>query len=201
MYRWYAVQVKAKALLFVMSMISVSVAQANIQIYPSQGIFGLDQGCRQDPNHIEANGSPIICDFSKAIQNESTRKQAQEIFVQGLQQSFPENMVSHIAQKTKHRTYVASLEVLRASEYVVNKDSTSEIFLPVTLSLKLTNILSGEVLYSDSVTLSQPIKVLSNAVDAPATRAEIEKKFQSTLLTLVQQVTQDMKAKFMVTEI
>lgn len=201
MYRWYAVQVKAKALLFAISMISVSVAQANIQIYPSQGIFGLDQGCRQDPNQIEANGSPIICDFSKAIQNESTRKQAQEIFVQGLQQSFPENMVSHITQKTKHRTYVASLEVLRASEYVVNKDSTSEIFLPVTLSLKLTNILSGEVLYSDSVTLSQPIKILSNTVDAPATKAEIEKKFQSTLLTLVQQVTQDMKAKFMVTEI
>ena len=76
------------------------MAQANIQIYPSKGIFGLDQGCRKDPNHIEANSSPIVCDFSQAIENESTRKQAQEFFVQGLKQSFGENMVSHIAQKT-----------------------------------------------------------------------------------------------------
>ena len=109
-------------------------------------------------------------------------------------------MVSHIAQKTKNRTYMASLEVLRASEYVVNKDSTAEIFLPVTLSLKLTNILSGEVIYSDSVTLSQPIQVLSNAVDAPATKTAIKQKFQSTLLTLTQQVTQDIKSKLKVTE-
>jgi len=194
-------QVKAKALLFAMSMLSISIAQANIQIYPSQGLFGLEQQCRQDSNRIEANGSSIICDFSKAIQNESIRKQAQQFFVQGLQNSFPDQIVANISQKTKHRTYVASLEVIRASKYVVNKDSTAEIFLPVTLSLKLTNILSGEVIYSDSATLSQPIKVLSSELDSVATKAEIEKKFQSTLLTLTQQVTKDLKSKFKVTEI
>ena len=194
-------QIRVKALLFMMSMLSISVAQANIQIYPAQGLFGLEQPCRQNSSHIEANGSSIICDFSQAIQNESMRKQVQQVFVQGLTASFPDQIVANISQKTKHRTYVASLEVIRASEYVVNKDSTAEIFLPVTLSLKLTNILSGEVIYSDSATLSQPIKVLSTELSSAATKAEIEKKFQSTLLTLTQQVTQALKAKFKVTEI
>ena len=193
-------QVKAKALLFAMSMLSISVAQANIQIYPSQGLFGLEQQCRQDSNRIEANGSSIICDFSKAIQNESIRKQAQQFFVQGLQNSFPDQVVANISQKTKHRTYVASLEVIRASEYVVNKDSTAEIFLPVTLSLKLTNVLSGEVIYSDSATLSQPIQVLAAEIESAATKAAIKQKFQSTLLSLTQQVTQELNSKLKIAE-
>ena len=193
-------QVKAKALLFAMSMLSISVAQANIQIYPSQGLFGLEQQCRQDSNRIEANGSSIICDFSKAIQNESIRKQAQQFFVQGLQNSFPDQVVANISQKTKHRTYVASLEVIRASEYVVNKDSTAEIFLPVTLSLKLTNVLSGEVIYSDSATLSQPIQVLAAEIESAATKAAIKQKFQSTLLSLTQQVTQELNSKLKISE-
>ena len=38
-------------------------------------------------------------------------------------------------------------------------------------------------------------------MDAPATKTDIKQKFQSTLLTLVQQVTQDIKSKLMVSEI
>lgn len=91
--------------------------------------------------------------------------------------------------------------MIRASEYVVNKDSTAEIFLPVTLSLKLTNILSGEVIYSDSATLSQPIQVLASDINAAATRQAVQQKFQSSLLTLTQQLTADLQQKFKVSEI
>jgi len=166
----------------------------------SKGIFGLEQGCRTDPSKYEANGSSIVCDFSQAIDNEIIRKQAEQFFVQGLKQSFGEQIVDTISQKTKNRTYIASLEVLRASEYIVKKDSTAEIFLPVTLSLKLTNVLSGEVIYSDSVTLSQPIQVLTTEIDSTATKTAIKQKFQSTLLTLTQQVTQELKSKLKVSE-
>ena len=193
-------QVKAKALLFVMSMLSISVAQASIQIYPSQGIFGLEQGCRTDPNKYEANGSSIDCDFSRAIDNPATRKQAEQIFLQSLKQNFGTQIVDTISQKTKNRTYIVSLEVLRASQYIVKKDSTAEIFLPVTLSLKLTNILSGEVIYSDSATLSQPIQVLTAEIESAATKAAIKQKFQSTLLSLTQQVTQELNSKLKIAE-
>ncbi|OTG74383.1 hypothetical protein B9T38_03010 [Acinetobacter sp. ANC 4218] len=184
-----------------MPMLFSAVAHADIQIYPSKGIFGLEQGCRADPNKYEANGASIVCDFSQAIDNDVIRKQAEQLFVQGLKQSLGEQIVDSISQKTKHRTYVASLDVLRASEYIVQKESTAEIFLPVTLSLKLTNVLSGEVIYSDSATLSQPIQVLSSELESAATKAAIKQKFQSTLLSLTQQLTQDLKTKFQVTEI
>ena len=175
-------------------------ANANIQIYPSKGIFGLEQGCRADPSKYEANGSSIVCDFSQAIDNEVIRKQAEQLFVQGLKQNFGEQVVDTISQKTKNRTYIASLEVLRASEYIVKKDSTAEIFLPVTLSLKLTNVLSGEVIYSDSATLSQPIQVLTTEIDSTTTKTAIKQKFQSTLLTLTKQVTEELKSKLKISE-
>lgn len=175
-------------------------ANANIQIYPSKGIFGLEQGCRTDPSKYKENGSSIVCDFSQAIDNDVIRKQAEQLFVQGLKQNFGEQVVDTISQKTKNRTYIASLEVLRASEYIVKKDSTAEIFLPVTLSLKLTNVLSGEVIYSDSATLSQPIQVLTTEIDSPTTKAAIKQKFQSTLLTLTQQVTEELKSKLKISE-
>ena len=175
-------------------------ANANIQIYPSKGVFGLEQGCRTDPSRYEVNGSSIVCDFSQAIDNEVIRKQAEQLFVQGLRQGFGDQVVDTISQKTKNRTYIASLEVLRASEYVVKKDSTAEIFLPVTLSLKLTNVLSGEVIYSDSATLSQPIQVLTTEIDSPTTKTAIKQKFQSTLLTLTKQVTEELKSKLKISE-
>ncbi|OTG76111.1 hypothetical protein B9T26_03170 [Acinetobacter sp. ANC 4169] len=194
-------QIKLKALSLALPMLFTVWAHADIEIYPSKGIFGLEQGCRADPNTYEANGSSIVCDFSQAIDNDSTRQQAEQIFLQSLKQNFGDQVVATISQKNKHRTYVASLEVLRASEYVVKKDSTAEIFLPVTLSLKLTNILSGEVIYSDSATLSQPIQVLSSELESAATKAAIKQKFQSTLLTLTQQVAQGLKSKLNVAEI
>lgn len=82
----------------------------------------------------------------------------------------------------------------------MKKDSTAEIFLPVTLSLKLTNVLSGEVIYSDSKTLSQPIQVLATEIDSSVTKTAIKQKFQSTLLMLTQQVTQELKSKLKVSE-
>ncbi|MGE8557039.1 MAG: hypothetical protein ACN6NU_01005 [Acinetobacter sp.] len=194
-------QIKLKALCLAMPMLFSAWANADIQIYPSKGIFGLEQGCRADPNKYEANGTSIVCDFSQAIDNDVIRKQAEQLFVQGLKQSLGEQIVDSISQKTKHRTYVASLDVLRASEYIVKKDSTTEIFLPVTLSLKLTNVLSGEVIYSDGATLSQPIQVLSSDIQSAATKAAIKQKFQSTLLSLTQQLTQDLKTKLQVIEI
>ena len=202
MYWWYAMQVKPHALAAaVMLWLGGQSSYANLQVFPAQGIYGLEQPCRTSIEHIEANASSIACDFSKAVSNENIRQQVNQTFTRYLQQSLPQQVVNEISQQNKHLTYVASLEVLRASEYVVYKESTAEIFLPVTLSLKLTNVLSGEVIYTDSATLSQPIQVLSNEVASATTRAAVQQKFQSSLITLTQQLSQDLGKKFKVSEI
>ena len=191
---------KMKVLSLALPMFFSTMANANIQIYPLKGLFGLEQGCRTDISKYEPNSTSIVCDFSQAIDNSVVRKQAEQLFIQGLKKNFGEQVVDEISQKNKNRTYIASLEVLRASEYIVKKDSTAEIFLPVTLSLKLTNVLSGEVIYSDSATLSQPIQVLVNEIDSAATKVAIKQKFQNTLLALTQQVTQELKSKLKISE-
>ena len=195
-------QISMKKITLAMALMGTAASvQANIQVFPAKGIYGLELPCRQSADHIEANASSISCDFSKAVSNEVIRKQVAQTFEQQLKQVLQDQVVASISQQNKHRSYVASLDVLRASEYVVQKESTAEIFLPVTLSLKLTNILSGEVIYTDSATLSQPIQVLSTEIQTVATRQAVQQKFQSSLLTLTQQLTQDLQKKFKVSEV
>src|SRR5699024_2107187 len=93
---WCTVQIKFKVLCLAMPMLVSAWANASIQIYPSKGIFGLEQACRTDPSKYEANGSSIVCDFSQAIDNEVIRKQAEQLFVQGLKQNFGEQIVDTI---------------------------------------------------------------------------------------------------------
>lgn len=194
-------QISFKKVALAVALMGAVSAQANIQVFPAKGIYGLELPCRQSADHIEANASSISCDFSKAVSNEALRQQVARTFEQQLKQALQDQVVASISQQNKHRSYVASLEVLRASEYVVQKESTAEIFLPVTLSLKLTNVLSGEVIYTDSATLSQPIQVLANDIETAATRQAVQQKFQSSLLTLTQQLAQDLQKKFKVSEV
>ncbi|WP_180159447.1 hypothetical protein [Acinetobacter sp. YH12047] len=194
-------QISFKKVALAVALMGAVSAQANIQVFPAKGIYGLELPCRQSADHIEANASSISCDFSKAVSNEVLRQQVARTFEQQLKQALQDQVVASISQQNKHRSYVASLEVLRASEYVVQKESTAEIFLPVTLSLKLTNVLSGEVIYTDSATLSQPIQVLANDIETAATRQAVQQKFQSSLLTLTQQLAQDLQKKFKVSEV
>ncbi len=190
-----------KKLVLTLAVCSVGEAYANIQVFPAKGIYGLEQECRKFADLIEVNAASISCDFKNAVSNEQTRAHVQQVFEAQLKQSLPNEVVSQISQQNKHRTYVASLDVIRASEYVVYKESTAEIFLPLTLSLKLTNVLTGEVIYSDSETLSQPIQVLSTEIDAPETRKAVQQKFQSSLVELSQKITQGLQQKFKVSEI
>ncbi|WP_180052462.1 MULTISPECIES: hypothetical protein [unclassified Acinetobacter] len=194
-------QISFKKVALAVALMGAVSAQANIQVFPAKGIYGLELPCRQSADHIEANASSISFDFSKAVSNEALRQQVARTFEQQLKQALQDQVVASISQQNKHRSYVASLEVLRASEYVVQKESTAEIFLPVTLSLKLTNVLSGEVIYTDSATLSQPIQVLANDIETAATRQAVQQKFQSSLLTLTQQLAQDLQKKFKVSEV
>lgn len=190
-----------KLLLYTLPLFISTWAHSEILIFPAKGIYGLEQQCRENSEIYKANDSSIVCSFNQAVSNNVMRQQTDQMFTSTLKKNFADQVVDTISQNTKHRTYVASLEVLRASEYVVQKESTAEIFLPVTISLKLTNILTGEVIYSDSSTLSQPIQVLSTDLDTPETRLAVQEKFQSSMLTLTQQVSESLKHKLKLTEI
>lgn len=179
------------------SLVLSSWAHAGLNIYPANGLFGVDGACPA----AAAGVSAVDCAFVEATAADSLRQQLSQRFSLQLQQDFPQQVVSQIDSTNKQRTFVASLEVLRAKRYDVQKQSTTEIFLPVTLNLKLTNLLTGEVLYSTSSTLNQPIQVLSSELNSPAVNARIQAQYQSSLLTLAQQVTGKLKQELQLNEI
>src|SRR5690606_32284331 len=116
MYWWYPMQISLKKVMLAMALMGTVSAQANIQVFPAKGIYGLELPCRQSVEHIEANASSISCDFSKAVTSEAIRTQVAQTFEQQLKQALQDQVVTSISQQNKHRSYVASLEVLRASE-------------------------------------------------------------------------------------
>lgn len=179
------------------SLVLSSWTHADLNIYASKGLFGVDTACPT----VASTSSAVDCAFIQAIDVPSLRQQLSQYFSQQLQQDFPQQIVSQIDSSNKQRTFVASLEVLRAKRYDVPKQSTTEIFLPVTLNLKLTNILTGEVLYSTSSTLNQPLQVLTAELDSPAVTTRIQTQYQKSLLSLAQQVTSKLKPELQLSEI
>ncbi|WP_083698441.1 hypothetical protein [Alkanindiges hydrocarboniclasticus] len=179
------------------SLVLTSWTHAGLNIYASKGLFGVDGDCPAAASPAKA----VDCGFIEAIDAPSFRHQLNQLFSQQLQQDFPQQVVSQIDSSNKQRTFVASLEVLRAKRYEVQKQSTTEIFLPVTLNLKLTNILTGEVLYSTSSTLNQPLQVLTTELDSPAVNTRLQTQYQRSLLSLAQQVTGKLKQELQLSEI
>ena len=78
--------------------------------------------------------------------------------------------------------------MVRASRYMVNKGTTTDIFLPLTVSLKFTNILSGEVLFTRSHTEIQPASFLAADLESDATKDVLRKHYQELLKTSLENV-------------
>src|SRR5574344_982376 len=65
---------------------------------------------------------------------------------------FP-NANQEISDKTKYKTFVAYVNVPRASQYHVKKsENLLDIYLPLTMSVNFVNMATGETLYSYPIT-------------------------------------------------
>lgn len=94
------------------------------------------------------------------------------------------------------RTFVASLQILRASSYSVSKiDGTTDHHYPVTLTLSFTNPLTGEVLASLSKTRYEVLRLKSDT-----TAEELNAKATATIRqgahALAREIIKDAKQSF-----
>lgn len=69
-------------------------------------------------------------------------------FVATFKKEFAGIAVNDIDSRNKHRVIVASLHLIRASQYTVPKSGNVEYHLPITMSIVFTNPNTGEVIYS-----------------------------------------------------
>ena len=146
--------------LFLLMLCIPLAAHAAPAVYPVKEVMGFN-----DPSL--PTKSPAIDDWIKSV----TLPKLAEDFVAEFSKEFEGVATDKIDSRSRNKVLVASLHLVRASQYTVPKSQNTEYHLPITLSIMFTNPSTGEVLYSFTRT-SYATAELSNS-ETPAKRDPI----------------------------
>ncbi len=130
-----------------------------------------------------------------------TKHQLPELVINRLKvkfdEAFAEEKVDRITPANKYRTYAVSLEMLRAEKYEVKRpDGTMDVYLPVSLRLYVTSILSGEVLFSRALTSYRNLRELQADMNNGVADAHIDAAYRENVLSLVDRVIAETREQF-----
>jgi hypothetical protein len=158
---------------------SFAAEPVTFQLFPLRGLFFDKQ---------EAGGK-IDEDFRKSlVESDKT------YFAERFRQRFPQAATT-ITEATRRRTYAVSVQVARASRYVVAKaNGTADLYLPVTASTYFTNVMTGEVLYASTHTLYKTANVMPP--EAAAGSATVSRLFAETFHEVVDALIDDAGKRF-----
>lgn len=158
-----------------------AAAADGLQLYPIRGVyFAPGGGPRGDL--VDPDFRAVIGDAERAYFEEAFRRR------------FPDAARKLDAQ-TARRTFAVSLQVARASRYVVPKvDGTVDVLLPVTASLYFTNVFTGEVLYASTETLISPAQLMP--AQARAGSARVRELFGQTFRELADKLIEGAAKRF-----
>ncbi|CAG9180109.1 hypothetical protein [Cupriavidus pampae] len=150
---------------------SGSAAAAGVGLYVVPGIFFDDAG----------NGSSKIDPaFRPALDLRQSVTQLQE-----RAQAHFKTLTPTIDSKNRLRTLALSMQVTRASRYQIDKsDGTTDIYLPLTLSLYFSNPMTGEVLQSFSQT-RYDVMTVSRSLGKAAIDTSVANAYRSGFTTLM----------------
>ena len=82
------------------------------------------------------------------------------------------------------QTVVASLHLSRADLWTVRKPSTVEVHVPITLSLQLTNVLTGEVMFVENLTTDVQGSMMPESYEAQAA-AQFPERLDAAIVNLI----------------
>ena len=130
---------------------------ASPAIYPVKNVFGLETATLEKApafsNWVNSQGGTGADILGKEFDAEFRKE-------------FGQLALDDITDVNRHEVLVASLHILRVSQYVVPKISFNEVFMPVTLSIIITNPSTGEAIYSFTKTSYATTRVVNlNAND------------------------------------
>ena len=142
-------------------------------LYPVAGMFTASGGT--------VDSSRLDADFTASTTTGG------QIFSEKFRAAFPES-IAKITDENKRRTFAVSLQIARASKYVVAKpDGTDDVYLPVTGSIYFTNMLSGEVLYTVTQTDIKQVTLRHDATSAgsPKIQALFRENYEGLVGSLI----------------
>ena len=140
----------SRLLLILLACVCPAVALASPVVYPVKEVIGFDTPSLE-------RTAPA---FAGWVKDTGLPRLSAE-FVADIMKEFGSLVVGDIDAANKHRVLVASLNLVRASQYEVPKrlSRCTEYQLPITLSLVFTNPVTGDVVYSFTDTSYAPVVV------------------------------------------
>lgn len=165
-----------------------------LQVWPVPGLFGLDQtSCNRPANASrEHDSAKVHRDLCVLFADPATlRVNYGEFFVEQVTKAFPDVVakpaqdVGAAVSQRLASTLIASLHMSRADIWAVDKNTgASEVFLPFTLTLNLTNAVSGEVMFTETASVI-PESIFSTRDIVGPSRKELPAQIRAAIARLV----------------
>lgn len=167
-----------------------------LQIWAAPGLYGLERtACRRQEGQSAATDTakihPELCPLFTSPDALALYGRK---FAELVGQAFAPNVVPHpVGDQTEgvavarrlSGTLIASLQISRADIWTVDKGADiSEVFLPITLTLDLTNATTGEVMFTESLSV-RPTSKFDNKVIFAASREQLPAHINATIAELV----------------
>jgi len=153
--------IRRAACLAVLASLAASAATAqdlSLKVYTVAGLFGLDaSGCNAGAALPTVRISPVLCErFESLDQRAAWGRQFQTMmndrFGSNVRERLDGPLPAGVTREAMlSQTVVASLHLSRADLWTVPKQSVLEVHMPITLSLMMTNVLTGEVMLVENL--------------------------------------------------
>jgi hypothetical protein len=187
------------ALAFLLATTNAAKA-ADLRIFPIPGLYGLEHtACDQQGPAAGFETAKIARDFCGAFTLER-RTALGRHFADRVTAAFPgvvtrfgENVgPGETREASLSKTVIASIHISRADLWVVDKPGSVDVFEPITVSLFLTNALSGEVMFVQNCS-TEAHGTLSTDHYLDQARLELDKALDSSVDAVVKEAASRFK--------
>lgn len=170
---------------------TTSASESGLRLHPITGLFGPDESTCGTSGKTDNLISPILCEKLAPIER---RQYWGQRFGTLIAERFGSDWVTHdlsapppsgmTRETLMSRTLVTSLHVSRADLWVVNKPGVVDVHMPITVTLLMTNVLTGEVMFAQTVSTNVQGPMEPGRYQAQAT-AQFDKHFDEALVRLI----------------
>ena len=171
---------------------SSGAAQADaLKVYPVPGLFGPESSaCRDEVTIPSVRIAPLLCSQFAMGQQAAWGQQFEILmrarFGDNIRDSLDGQLPPGLTREAMvSQTVVASLHLSRADLWTVPKQSVIEVHMPITVSLMLTNVLTGEVLFVENLSINVEGLMKPEGYEARAV-AEFPERLNQAINTLIE---------------
>jgi hypothetical protein len=162
-------------------------AQDSFQVYPLKAVFVSDK----------ASESKLFLKSLSSDGSGNDRIWGSNLFIESFRGAI-QNLAKNVDDKNKYSTFVAYLQIPRVSQYRINKSpKLVDLYLPITMSLNFSNMVTGESLYSYSYTYySKYETTYDSEKNVQETEKTIVGLYRSTFRDLLNKIMSNAKENF-----